>query len=89
MSILNLQPLPPNHIHQRGEDLFERACREDLQGIVAKWKDGRYNPERHSRWIKITNPAYTQIVGRQDLFQKKSAVGNLHLRREPNIEAIS
>ena len=73
-----------DHIEQPGEDLFELACREDLEGIVAKWKDGRYNPERATSWIKIKNPGYTQIVGRQELFEKKKPAGNLNMRQESN-----
>jgi bifunctional non-homologous end joining protein LigD len=73
-----------DHIEQRGEDLFELACRVDLEGIVAKWKDGRYNPERPTSWIKIKNPAYTQIVGREKLFEKRMVIA--HEKRLRSIE---
>jgi ATP-dependent DNA ligase len=62
-----------DHIEERGVDLFRLACRKDLEGIVAKWKDGRYDPNRVRSWIKIKNPAYSQIVGRHELFEKRSA----------------
>jgi bifunctional non-homologous end joining protein LigD len=60
-----------DHIEARGEDLFRLACREDLEGIVAKRKDGTYSPR--TEWVKIKNPAYSQIVGRHELFNKRSA----------------
>ena len=37
-----------DHIEERGEELFRLACREDLEGIVAKWKNGLYDAERVS-----------------------------------------
>jgi hypothetical protein len=58
-----------------GERLFYLACREDLEGIIAKRKDGRYNPERQRSWVKTKNPAYTQIVGREKLFDKEESCG--------------
>jgi hypothetical protein len=63
--------------------------REDLGGIVAKWKDGRYNPERQSSWLKIKKPAYIQNMGRQDLFQKRNPVGNLGSGQESKIGLIA
>jgi bifunctional non-homologous end joining protein LigD len=60
-----------DHIEERGEDLFQLACREDLEGIVAKRKDGPYDPR--VSWVKIKNPAYSQIVGRNEVFEKRSA----------------
>src|ERR1700738_1129879 len=50
------QPSPllyVDHIDQRGEDLFELACREDLEGIVAKLRNGTYDCQRATSWIKI------------------------------------
>jgi bifunctional non-homologous end joining protein LigD len=59
-----------DHIEERGEDLFQLACREDLEGIVAKRKDGAY--DLRASWVKIKNPAYSQIIGRNELFEKRS-----------------
>jgi ATP-dependent DNA ligase len=47
-----------DHVEERGENLFRLVCREDLDGIVAKWRDGFYDPNRVSSWI-----AYSQIIG--------------------------
>ncbi|GHV00378.1 hypothetical protein FACS1894211_07570 [Clostridia bacterium] len=44
-----------------GEALFQAACRENLEGIVAKRWDGEYRIGRRSdAWIKIKNPTYTR-----------------------------
>ena len=59
------------HIEAHGVQLFEAACEHDLEGIVAKRKDSRYEPdERSADWIKIKNPHYTQVRGRQELFAR-------------------
>jgi len=55
-----------DHVEERGVDLFRLACREDLEGIVAKWKDGHYDPNRVSSWIKIK---YSQIVAGTNCFR--------------------
>jgi bifunctional non-homologous end joining protein LigD len=64
------------HIDQRGCDLFAAACERDLEGIVAKWRHGRYLADGMSTsWLKIKNPKYSQVDGRADLFeQRKSSV---------------
>jgi len=55
-------------IAERGRDLFAAVQRLDLEGIVAKRKADPYGPR--TVWYKINNPAYTQMEGRGDLFQK-------------------
>jgi len=42
---------------------------------VAKWKYGLYDAQGVSSWIKIKNPAYTQIIGRDELFERKRPNG--------------
>ena len=64
-----------DHIDQHGEHLFHLACREDLEGIVAKLRNSTYDCQHGTSWIKIKNPGYTQIVGRQELLEKKKAAG--------------
>lgn len=61
-----------------GKDLFRLVCREDLEGIVAKWKYGLYDCNGVSSWVKIKNLAYTQIVGRDELFERKKPNGSAH-----------
>src|ERR1700730_2825185 len=78
-----------DHIEQHGERLFQLACREDLEGIVAKLRNGTYDCQHATSWIKIKNPGYTQIVGREKLFEKKKTAGNLKLRQESNPVAMA
>jgi bifunctional non-homologous end joining protein LigD len=54
-----------------GIDLYQEVCRMDLEGIVAKRKDGLYTPDETS-WVKIRNPKYSQMEGRRELFEKRA-----------------
>jgi|SRR5215470_7261827 len=54
-----------------GIELFWEICKRNLEGIVAKHRDGFYS--RSTRWIKIRNPNYTQINGRCELFESRDA----------------
>jgi len=50
---------------------YFRVCELDLEGIVAKNKFGGYVTEReHSTWFKIRNRAYSQMAGREELFER-------------------
>jgi len=41
---------------------------------VAKRKDGSYvADDRRSSWVKIKNPNYSQLEGREELFERISA----------------
>lgn len=61
-----------DHLEENGSGLFAKACDLDLEGIVAKWKDGRYVADnKRSSWVKIKNPAYSQMDGRADLFERR------------------
>jgi len=60
-----------DHVEGRGEDLFKLVCDADLEGVVAKWKLGRYMADDRTSWVKIRNPNYTQIIGRDKMFEKR------------------
>jgi bifunctional non-homologous end joining protein LigD len=61
-----------DHVERNGSGLFEQACEWDLEGIVAKWKDGWYIADnKRSTWIKIKNPQYTQAEGHDELFERR------------------
>jgi hypothetical protein len=66
--------LPPiifaDHIIESGIAVFEKACELDLEGIVAKHQHAPYDPEK-STWAKIRNPNYSQMVGREELFERE------------------
>jgi ATP-dependent DNA ligase len=61
-----------DHVEMRGVELFERVCGLDLEGVVAKRKDRLYTPEE-TTWVKIKNPAYSQVEGRSELLEKRLA----------------
>jgi bifunctional non-homologous end joining protein LigD len=56
-------------VEGRGRDLFAAAERLDLEGIVAKRSEDRYEPT--TVWSKVKNRAYTQMEGRAELFHPK------------------
>lgn len=59
-----------DHINEDGVGLFRLACEHDLEGIVAKRKSDPYLPE-HGSWLKIRNRAYSQWLGREELFERE------------------
>jgi bifunctional non-homologous end joining protein LigD len=61
-----------DHIHGRGTALFQRVCKLDLEGIVAKHSYGPYvtDPQR-TTWVKIKNRGYSQMAGREELFNRE------------------
>jgi bifunctional non-homologous end joining protein LigD len=60
-----------DHMRERGSALFRAAGERDLEGIVAKWQDGRYETDGVSTsWLKIRNPEYSQMTGRRELFER-------------------
>jgi len=71
-SLAHIRWLYVEHFDERGIDLFRAVCERDLEGIVAKRKDGMYTPEETS-WVKIKNPQYSQIEGRHELFETRAA----------------
>jgi bifunctional non-homologous end joining protein LigD len=59
-------------VRRRGTELFRAACARDLEGIVAKWRDGRYEMDGVSTsWVKVKNPQYSQMAGRRELFEAR------------------
>jgi ATP-dependent DNA ligase len=54
--------------HTRVKRLFELVKAKDLEGLVAKRKDGKYTPA--VRWFKVLNPTYSQRPGRQEFFER-------------------
>ena len=61
-----------DHVENDGRLLFEQIVKMDLEGIVCKRKDSPYKvterPSRH--WIKIKNAKYSQLEGREELFER-------------------
>jgi bifunctional non-homologous end joining protein LigD len=64
-SIIPEQPsvlLYASHIERNGVEFFRLSCEQDLEGIVAKLKRGRYG----EGWFKIWNPSYSQREVREE-----------------------
>ena len=60
-----------DHIDRTGIALFERVCQLDLEGIVAKYKFAPYGTAKEaSPWVKIRNREYSQMRGREKLFER-------------------
>jgi ATP-dependent DNA ligase len=60
-----------DHSRGNGSALYRLACQLDLEGIVAKRADSRYEDNPNTlNWIKIKNPAYSQKEGRGEMFRK-------------------
>jgi hypothetical protein len=59
-----------HHIENDGVALFEAICAKDLEGIVAKRKNGIYRNDG-KEWIKIKNSNYSQAEGRHELMKRK------------------
>jgi hypothetical protein len=68
-----------DHVKCDGEGLFRLACEHDIEGIVAKRKQGPYLPEQQTSWVKIRNRSYSQWIGREELFER-DRVGDLDYR---------
>jgi bifunctional non-homologous end joining protein LigD len=41
------------HRNERGEEMYEEACRKGLEGIIAKRADGPYRHGRSRDWLKL------------------------------------
>jgi len=63
-----------DHVLAEGTALFQAVRERDLEGIVAKLANGRYEPAA-TTWVKIKNPDYSQAVGRADFFDRKARDG--------------
>jgi ATP-dependent DNA ligase len=50
------------HVEGNEQLLFEEVCERNLEGVVAKRRIGVY--AEHG-WLKIKNPTYAQVEGRQ------------------------
>jgi bifunctional non-homologous end joining protein LigD len=71
------------YVEGRGVDLFDEVARRNLEGVVAKRKNGTYATV--SGWLKIKNPNYTQSERRHELFDsfKARAADNVKLPPVP------
>ena len=52
--------------------MFKLVCDQDLEGVAAKRKRGKYMVDDRTSWVKIKNPRYSQIIGRDTMFEKRA-----------------
>lgn len=57
-----------SHVERHGRALYQLTCERDLEGIVAKHRNGAYDT-RKPAWIKIKNPNYSQKERCEELFE--------------------
>ncbi len=61
-----------DHIDGNGIELFEMACKLDLEGVVAKPKLSPYRRlDGKPLWVKVKNLDYSQAEGRGELFERR------------------
>ncbi len=58
------------HVVGRGVELFRTVCERDLEGIVAKRRDGIYDAKA-TTWLKVKNASYSQARDRHELFEPR------------------
>jgi ATP-dependent DNA ligase len=58
-----------DHIERRAIELFRFVWESDLEGIVAKRRDGLYVSKGAAAWVKIKNRNYSQARGRREMFE--------------------
>jgi bifunctional non-homologous end joining protein LigD len=74
------------HIERRGVGLFPAACERDLEGVVGKWARGSYLTDGGATsWVKIKNPAYSQMESRAELFDRSRVEGARPIDRRPDL----
>ena len=63
-----------DHVEAEGRLLFEQIVKMDLEGIVCKRKDSPYKvtDQPSHYWIKVKNSRYSQLEGREELFDRES-----------------
>lgn len=56
-------------VEGEGKKLFALMCINDLEGIVAKRLRDPYT--KRTKWYKIKNPEYSQLEGREKIFNQR------------------
>jgi len=65
----NRSLLYASHMESQGVRLFKAICEQDCEGIVGKYKRGAYAAKPVS-WVKVLNPSYSQMRGREEMFER-------------------
>jgi bifunctional non-homologous end joining protein LigD len=65
-----------DHVVARGTDLSRAVCELDLEGIVAKRRDGVYTSDpAATTWANVKNRDYSEVRDRHELFERRAASG--------------
>jgi bifunctional non-homologous end joining protein LigD len=63
-----------DHVRGHGSELYDLACKHDLEGVVGKWSRGTYHTDgATTSWLKIKSADYSQAVGRHELPAERRA----------------
>jgi bifunctional non-homologous end joining protein LigD len=65
----NRSLLYASHMESQGVRLFKAICEQDCEGIVGKYKRGTYT-DKPASWVKVLNPSYSQMRGREAMFDR-------------------
>jgi bifunctional non-homologous end joining protein LigD len=65
----NRSLLYASHMERHGIRLFQAICEQDCEGIVGKYKRGTYT-DKPASWVKVLNPSYSQMRGREAIFDR-------------------
>jgi bifunctional non-homologous end joining protein LigD len=70
-----------HHVEGRGDEFYDRACRQGLEGIVSKRKDAPYRSARGIAWLKVKCSSSQEfvIVGFTDPKGERTGFGALLL----------
>ena len=63
-----------HHVVGKRVLLFRLVCELDVEGIVAKRRNGAYDPKA-TTWIKVKNVNYTQARDRWELVERCAPTG--------------
>jgi len=74
------------HVEGSGMELFKQVCKHDLEGIVAKLKNGKY--DGRTVWYKVKNPDYSQREGRHERFISRLGYNDIKHVKELANEAV-
>jgi bifunctional non-homologous end joining protein LigD len=81
-----------NHVIGKGEEMFAKACKAGLEGIISKQADALYLPGRTKSWLKIKCSLRQEfiIVGYSDPRSGARALGALYLgyRKEGALQYV-
>ena len=80
-----------DHVEEHGTALFEAAVEHDLEGVIAKRGDSRYETGRRSKnWLKVRVPhsAMLAIVGWDEGKGSRLRLGSLKLAWHQNGELV-